>query len=352
MDLHGGNIYRLKREGKGELLDYSSNINPLGVPEKFKKSVIENFDILEKYPDPDYIELRESIGKYNNVDIENIVVGNGATEILFLYMKSLKPKKALIVAPTFAEYRRALESIDCEIDYFVLDEKEDFNLNMEKFIDSIPQCDLVVMCNPNNPTGNFISLENIKKINEELKKRNIKLFIDEAFIEFIKGWEKFTAINLKDSNIFVMRALTKFFAVPGLRLGYGISYDKEIMKTLPKYKEPWSINSFADIAGKTMLWDKEYIEKSESWIEEEKVWFYNETLKIEGIKTYRTNTNFILIQLLNKSSNEVREKLIERGIVIRDASNFVGLNNYYIRLAIKDRENNMKILKNLAEVVR
>ena len=101
-----------------------------------------------------------------------------------------------------------------------------------------------------------------------------------------------------------------------------------------------------------MLWDREYIEKSESWIEEEKVWFYNEALKIEGIKVYRTNTNFILIQLLNKSSNEVREKLIERGIVVRDASNFVGLNNHYIRLAIKDRENNMKVLKNLAEVVR
>lgn len=352
MDLHGGNIYKLKREGKEELLDYSSNINPLGVPEKFKKSVIENFDILEKYPDPDYVELRENIGKYNYVDIEKIVVGNGATEILFLYMKSLKPKKAFIVAPSFAEYRRALESIDCEIEYFKLDEKENFNLNVEKFIKSIPQCDLVVICNPNNPTGNFITLENIQKINDELKKKNIKLFIDEAFIEFIKGWKKFTAINLKDSNIFIMRALTKFFAVPGLRLGYGISYDEEIMKVIPKYKEPWSINSFADIAGKTMLWDKEYIEKSETWIEREKEWFYNETLNIEEIKSYRTNTNFILIKLLNKTSNEVREKMIEKGIVVRDASNFVGLNNNFIRLAIKDRENNIKVLQALKEVVR
>lgn len=352
MDLHGGNIYRLKREGKGELLDYSSNINPLGVPESFKQKVIENFDILEKYPDPDYVELRESIGRYNGIDIENIVVGNGATEILFLYMKSLKPKKAYIVAPSFAEYRRALESIDCEIEYFILDEKENFNFDVERFINSIPQCDLVVICNPNNPTGNFISLENIQKINKELKKRGIKLFIDEAFIEFIKGWEDFTAVNLKDSNIFIMRALTKFFAVPGLRLGYGISYDREIMKTIPKYKEPWSINSFADIAGKVMLWDREYIEKSEKWIEEEKIWFYNETLKMNGIKSYRTNTNFILIKLLNKTSDEVREKMIEKGIVIRDASNFVGLDNHYIRLAIKDRENNRKVLQSLSEVVR
>lgn len=352
MDLHGGNIYRLKREGKEELLDYSSNINPLGVPEKFKQKVIESFDILEKYPDPDYVELRESIGKYNEIDIENIVVGNGATEILFLYMKSLKPKKAFVVAPSFAEYRRALESIDCEIEYFLLDEEKNFNLDVDRFISSIPQCDLVVICNPNNPTGTFIPLEDIKRINEELKKKNIKLFIDEAFIEFIKGWEDFTAVNLKDRNIFVMRALTKFFAVPGLRLGYGISYDTEIMKTIPKYKEPWSINSFADIAGKTMLWDREYIEKSEKWIEEEKKWFYNETLKIEGIKSYKTNTNFILIQLLNKSSKEVREEMIDRGIVVRDASNFVGLNENYIRLAIKDRENNKKVLLALNEVVR
>lgn len=352
MDLHGGNIYRLKREGKGELLDYSSNINPLGVPESFKQKVIENFDILEKYPDPDYVELRENIGRYNNVEIENIVVGNGATEILFLYIKSLKPKKTLLLAPSFAEYRRALESIDCEIIYHNLEEKKDFKLDVQSFLETLPQCDLVVICNPNNPTGNFIPLEDIKKINEELKQRGTKLFIDEAFIEFIKGWEDFSAVTLKDSNIFVMRALTKFFAVPGVRLGYGISYDNEVMKKIPKYKEPWSINSFADIAGKIMLWDREYIEKSEKWIEEEKVWFYNETLKIEGTKSYRTNTNFILIQLLNKTSVEVREKMIERGIVVRDASNFVGLNNRYIRLAIKDRENNKKVLQTLSEVVR
>lgn len=352
MDLHGGNIYRLKREGRGELLDYSSNINPLGVPESFKQKVIENFDILEKYPDPDYVELRENIGRYNNVEIENIVVGNGATEILFLYIKSLKPKKALLLAPSFAEYRRALESVDCEIIYHNLEEKKDFKLDIQSFLETLPQCDLVIICNPNNPTGNFIPLKDIKKINEELKRRGTKLFIDEAFIEFIKGWEDFTAVNLKDSNIFVMRALTKFFAVPGVRLGYGISYDNEVMKKIPKYKEPWSINSFADIAGKIMLWDRDYIEKSEKWIEEEKVWFYNETLKVEGIKSYRTNTNFILIQLLNKTSAEVREKMIERGIVVRDASNFVGLNNHYIRLAIKDRENNKKVLQALGEVVR
>ena len=351
MDLHGGNIYRLKREGKGELLDYSSNINPLGVPESFKRAIIENFDILEKYPDPDYVELRENIGRYNKVDVKNIIAGNGATEILFLYMKAMKPKKTLIISPSFAEYKRALDSVESEIIHYPLLEENNYNLDIESFLKEVPKCDLVVICNPNNPTGSFISLENIKKINDVLSEKGIKLFIDEAFIEFIRGWEDMTSVLLEDKNIFVMRALTKFFAVPGVRLGYGITYDEEIMKKMEKYKEPWSVNSFADIAGKIMLWDKEYIEATENWIEEEKKWFYEESCKIENIKTFKTNVNFILVKLLKKNSSVVRDEMIEKGVVVRDASNFMFLNEQYIRLAIKNRENNIKVLQALKEVM-
>ncbi|WP_443863890.1 pyridoxal phosphate-dependent aminotransferase [Fusobacterium ulcerans] len=351
MDLHGGNIYRLKREGKGELLDYSSNINPLGVPESFKRAIIENFDILEKYPDPDYVELRENIGRYNKVDVKNIIAGNGATEILFLYMKAMKPKKTLIISPSFAEYKRALDSVGSEIIHYPLLEENNYNLDIESFLKEVPKCDLVVICNPNNPTGSFISLENIKKINDVLSEKGIKLFIDEAFIEFIRGWEDMTSVLLEDKNIFVMRALTKFFAVPGVRLGYGITYDEEIMKKMEKYKEPWSVNSFADIAGKIMLWDKEYIEATENWIEEEKKWFYEESCKIENIKTFKTNVNFILVKLLKKNSSVVRDEMIEKGVVVRDASNFMFLNEQYIRLAIKNRENNIKVLQALKEVM-
>lgn len=351
MDLHGGNIYRLKREGKGELLDYSSNINPLGVPESFKRAIIENFDILEKYPDPDYVELRENIRRYNKVDVKNIIAGNGATEILFLYMKAMKPKKTLIISPSFAEYKRALDSVGSEIIHYPLLEENNYNLDIESFLKEVPKCDLVVICNPNNPTGSFISLENIKKINDVLSEKGIKLFIDEAFIEFIRGWEDMTSVLLEDKNIFVMRALTKFFAVPGVRLGYGITYDEEIMKKMEKYKEPWSVNSFADIAGKIMLWDKEYIEATENWIEEEKKWFYEESCKIENIKTFKTNVNFILVKLLKKNSSVVRDEMIEKGVVVRDASNFMFLNEQYIRLAIKNRENNIKVLQALKEVM-
>lgn len=351
MDLHGGNIYRLEREGKSSILDYSSNINPLGVPETFKKAVIENFDVLVKYPDPDYIELRSSISKYNSLNIENVVVGNGATEVLFLYMQALRPKKALIVAPSFAEYKRALESVDCEIIYYKLLPEKNFALNIEEFSKNIPQCDLVIICNPNNPTGTFIPLENIKRINNILKVKKIKLFIDEAFIEFIKGWEEMTAANLRDENIFIMRALTKFFAVPGLRLGYGIYFDKEIVSQLLMKKEPWSVNSFADIAGKVMLKDEKYITATEEWIDKEKKWFFEECNKINKIRAYKTNTNFILIKLIADTAENIKVKMLEKNILVRDASNFVGLDEHYIRLAIKNRDNNIKVLEALKEVV-
>lgn len=351
MDLHGGNIYRLEREGIDNILDYSSNINPLGVPNTFKMSVLENFSVLEKYPDPEYIDLRKSIAHYNDISLENVIVGNGATEILFLYMKSLKAKKIMIVAPTFAEYERAARISGKEIEYFPLEKIEDFNLNIEKLLESIGECEAVVLCNPNNPTGKFIDLEKIDKLSEELEKKQKKLFIDEAFIEFVDDWEKKTAVNLKRKNIFILRALTKFFALPGVRLGYGITLDKDSLKSMEEKREPWSVNSFAELAGKVMLQDSEYIEATEKWISEEKRWFYSELNKIEKIKPYETESNFILIELLEDTAQKFREKMIQEGILVRDASNFKFLNESYIRLAIKDRERNEKVLEKIKKVV-
>ena len=182
MEIHGGNIYKLQREGKKDILDYSSNINPLGVPESLKKAVSENFSVLTRYPDINYTELRESIGKYNNISPENIIAGNGATEVLFLYIKALKPKKVLIAAPTFAEYERAVKNAECEIDFFELKEEDNFTLNKDKFIQKAVNYNLAVICNPNNPTGKFISKEIIFEINNSLEKAGTKLFIDECFI--------------------------------------------------------------------------------------------------------------------------------------------------------------------------
>ena len=347
-DLHGGNIYRFERKGK-EVLDFSSNINPLGVPQKFIDIAKENFDKLTNYPDPYYIELREKIGEHNSVTKENIIVGNGATEILFLYMRAVKPKKVLVLAPCFAEYERALKSVGAQIEYFELKEKNNFYPDIQTLKKKLEgqHYDLFLFCNPNNPTGQLIKFDDVKDLAAICKKQDMKIFIDEAFIEFVENWKEKTAALLKNKDVFIMRAFTKFFAIPGLRLGYGISFDEELMNKLQAEKEPWSVNTFANLAGLVMLDDKDYIKKSEKWVAEEKKFLYKELSKNKNLKVYKSECNFLLIKLLTTTSQEIQARLLEKNILVRDASNFQFLDESYIRVAVKDREKNLKLIESL-----
>ena len=385
MDFHGGNIYKIFREKNiKEILDYSSNINPYGIPESLKKRITENLEILERYPDPDYIELRQKLAHLNKVDISNIILGNGATEIIFLFMKVINPKKILIAAPTFGEYERAVKATErvenssvlgnsnkkkdddnsyekqkIEIEYFELNESDDFKLNIHNLKNELEKkYDLLIICNPNNPTGKFLKLSETEQILKECNKYNTKLFIDEAFIDFLKDGMKESIINTKENryNLFVTRAFTKFFAIPGLRLGYGIYFDKNFEKEISEKKEPWSVNNIAEIAGLTVLDDTKYIEETLKWIEEEKIYMYEKLNKISGIKVYETEVNFIAGKIDEKLFSEglnvkiLREKMLEQGILIRDASNFKFLDERFFRLAIKNRKNNNRVIETLKKI--
>lgn len=383
MDFHGGNIYKVFREKNlKEILDYSSNINPYGIPESLKSRIIENLEILERYPDPDYVELREKLAHLNKIDISDIVLGNGATEIIFLFMKVINPKKILIVSPTFGEYERAVKateiprdivSLSCsgdnknienkeiEIEYFELKESDDFKLNIGNLKNELEnKYDLLIICNPNNPTGKFLKLAQTEEILKECNKYDTKLFIDEAFIEFLADGMKESIINTEENkkNLFVTRAYTKFFAIPGLRLGYGMYFDKELEKKISEKKEPWSVNNFAEMAGLTVLDDAEYIEKTLKWIAEEKIYMYEKLNKISGMKVYETEVNFITGKIDEKLFSEglnvkiLREKMLEQGILIRDASNFKFLDERFFRLAIKDRASNERVIEAMKEIFR
>ena len=385
MDFHGGNIYKIFREKNiKEILDYSSNINPYGIPESLKKRITENLEILERYPDPDYIELRQKLAHLNKVDISNIILGNGATEIIFLFMKVINPKKILIAAPTFGEYERAVKATErvenssilgdsnkkkddenscgkqkIKIEYFELKESDDFKLNIHNLKNELEKkYDLLIICNPNNPTGKFLKLDETEEILRECNKYNTKLFIDEAFIDFLKDGMKESIINTKEDkqNLFVTRAFTKFFAIPGLRLGYGIYFDKNLEKEISEKKEPWSVNNIAEIAGLTVLDDTKYIEETLKWIAEEKTYVYEKLNEINGIKPYKTEVNFITGKIDEKLFSEglnvkiLREKMLEQGILIRDASNFKFLDERFFRLAIKDRKNNDRVIETLKKI--
>ena len=381
MDFHGGNIYKVFREKNlKEILDYSSNINPYGIPEGLKKRIIENLEILERYPDPDYVELREKLANLNNVNLSDIVLGNGATEIIFLFMKVINPKKILIVSPTFGEYERAVKAVgtsrnsidlscsddnknienkEIEIEYFELKESDDFNLNIGNLKNELEKkYDLLIICNPNNPTGKFLKLAQTEEILKECNKYDTKLFIDEAFIEFLADGMKESIINTEENkkNLFVTRAFTKFFAIPGLRLGYGMYFDKELEQKISEKKEPWSVNNIAEMAGLTVLDDTEYIEKTLKWITKEKIYMYEKLNEISGIKVYETEVNFITGKIDEKLFSEglnvkvLREKMLEQGILIRDASNFKFLDERFFRLAIKDRASNDRVIEAMKEI--
>ena len=383
MDFHGGNIYKVFREKNlKEILDYSSNINPYGIPESLKKRITENLEILERYPDPDYVELREKLAHLNKVDMSDIVLGNGATEIIFLFMKVINPKKILIVSPTFGEYERAVKAVgtsrnsidlSCsddnknienkkiEIEYFELKESDDFKLNIGNLKNELEKkYDLLIICNPNNPTGKFLKLAQTEEILKECNKYDTKLFIDEAFIEFLADGMKESIINTEENkkNLFVTRAFTKFFAIPGLRLGYGMYFDKELEKKISEKKEPWSVNNIAEMAGLTVLDDTEYIEKTLKWITKEKIYMYEKLNEISGIKGYETEVNFITGKIDEKLFSEglnvkiLREKMLEQGILIRDASNFKFLDERFFRLAIKGRASNDRVIKVLKGIFR
>ena len=385
MDFHGGNIYKIFREKNiKEILDYSSNINPYGIPESLKKRITENLEILERYPDPDYVELREKLAYLNKVDISNIILGNGATEIIFLFMKVINPKKILIVSPTFGEYERAVKAKErvedssilgdsnkkkddeksfgkqkIEIEHFELKENDDFKLNIDNLKNELAKkYDLLIICNPNNPTGKFLKLDETEEILKECNKYNTKLFIDEAFIDFLKDGMKESIINTKKNkqNLFVTKAFTKFFAIPGLRLGYGVYFDKNLEKEISEKKEPWSVNNIAEMAGLTVLDDTEYIEKTLKWITKEKIYMYEKLNEINGIKAYKTEINFITVKIEDKLFSKelnvkiLREKMLEYSILIRDASNFKFLDERFFRLAIKNRKNNIRVIETLKKI--
>ncbi|WP_432665702.1 threonine-phosphate decarboxylase CobD [Wukongibacter baidiensis] len=354
---HGGNIYEIAKQygiDENEILDYSANINPLGIPSKFKETIISRIDVIENYPDPDYKDLVSAIARYNDIDEKFIIPGNGATEIIFQIAQAVKPNKSLLLAPTFLEYERALRRVGSEIEYYFLKENDDFRINKKDFLEKLnDDIDLVVICNPNNPTGQITSKKVLFEILNECKNKDIKLMLDEAFIEFLDNEDENSLMEyLKDyDNLFIIKALTKFFAIPGLRLGYGLMSNPKIRESIINRKEPWTINGFAAISGEVLLGDKDYINRSKEFFKTERKYMYERLKEIKGIKAYEPYANYVFFKLMNEKIMDLRTALIREKILIRQCDNYVNLDNNFFRVAIKDRKSNERLIKALREVL-
>ena len=342
---HGGiNSIKSKKNG---ILDYSSNINPLGCHPGVKKYLKKQMDLLSIYPDSDSVELKKNLEWYTKIPEKQIVVVNGATEIIYNFSKAFLNKKTpvLIPIPTFSEYEAAATLQNCKISFL-----KTMNLNddLDDFIDKIPKKGCIFICNPNNPTGILLSRKRMQKIIQEANKKSTLVFVDECFIELSDPQQSVIKDIKKFENLFVLRSLTKSFGLAGIRIGYGLG-NKKIISILNNIKIPWNVSGIAQKAANAALCYHNYLDKSSKIIKKEKINLKKSISKIEGFSCYNTDTNFILIKTKQKS-NVIQKKLLRKKILVRDCNSFRGLNDNYIRIAIKTPKENKKLIKAL-EVV-
>lgn len=355
--IHGGDVYSEGLLKGRELLDFSSNINPLGLPESFKEHINEAMDNLVRYPDIKYRKVKEALSEYTGIEEEFIVIGNGAAEILDLSIGSIS--SAVLLVPSFAEYELSLKKWTIPYTYVEMIENHiegkmyEYIIDYNKVLNELDNKEALIIANPNNPNGTIINEDSFKEILDFAEKNNKRIIIDEAFIEFVgDNTKSMTKYIHKYKCLFVVRALTKFFAMPGIRFGYGFSSDEKFLNKIREKQNPWNVNAFAEVAVQYSLKDRNYIDKSLKWIVSERSIFIIELLEIDIFKkVYKTEGNFVLLQLNGGITCEkLYHRLMIKGILIRKANNYIGLDNSYIRLAIKDREKNNIILKALKEV--
>lgn len=349
---HGSDVEAIEKIygiNKESIISFSANVNPLGISPKLRDTLTDKIDAITSYPDRDYTSLRKQIAVYSNVDMENIIVGNGATELISLFIKIFQPKKALIIGPTYSEYEREIAIEGGHVKYYQLDEDNDFKLDiscLKKELGS--DIDLLIICNPNNPTSSALTVDDMKEVLNICKSKNIFVMVDETYVEFVEDINKISSCPLTKEydNILILRGISKFFAAPGLRLGYGICANKKLISQINKRKNPWSINSLAAVAGEIMFTDSKFINESRELISLERKRISSILNSHKNIKCYPPTANFILVKILKEdvSSQDLFNAAIKKGYMIRDCSSFHFLNNKFIRFCFMMPEANDKLI--------
>lgn len=349
---HGGNLnyYSEKYEiPQNLLLDFSANINPLGPSKKVFDAISVNIENIKDYPEPNSETLLNIAEKKLNIDKNSFIFGNGAAELLFLLVNHLSPKKVFIPAPTFSEYERASKAVGSEVIYYSL--FDDYKFIDLSFVKNISEGDIVFICNPNNPTGTFFQQEIIEELLIEVNNKKAYLFLDESFIDFIEDEKYFTFQNKVSevTNLFILYSMTKIYGIPGLRLGM-LFGKPSVISALYDKKDPWNVNIFAQKTGEILFNDFDFIKKSKKFFSLERNRFAKELATISNLKVYEPSANFIFIKITDGTDVELLEEfLIQEKILIRNCSNYPGLNNNFFRIAIKKPEENNLLYLNLVK---
>lgn len=330
---HGGNIYNCPIS-----YDFSANINPLGMPEGARKALEQCGPASQHYPDPDCTALREAVSKVEKVQADAILCGNGAVDLIFKLVQVLQPKTALLPVPSFSEYEKALTQAKTRIRHYLLRPENGFALGPD-FGEQCKQVDMVFLCLPNNPTGALLSREQLTRIRTCCRESGTVLVMDACFLDFaledVPAW-----IGPLQEKEVLLRAFTKNYGMPGLRLGYLISANPSYVKAMREWGPCWNVSVPATLAGMAALQEEGYLNRTRSLIQKERA-YLQEQLEQLGLTVYPSQANF----LLWKGREGLSEILRREGVAIRDCSNFVGLGPGYYRTAVRTHEENTVLIE-------
>lgn len=351
--MHGGDVEAWARSTgieAGQMLDFSASINPLGPPRSARKAFIKSYGEISRYPDPYGEKLKEALAEHHGMSSSEVLLGNGSTQLIYLFCAALRPRKALVVGPAFSEYANALVLAGASVRQFILTSDEGFQFSMDRFMAAWDKdCDLVLLPRPNSVTGQLIPKTKIESIARVALTRKSIVVIDEAFIDFVEK-DSIKTLLRENPYLMVLRSLTKYYALPGLRLGYLLGEARRVAQ-LAIYQEPWSVNAPALSVALACLKDTGFTSTTERWLKEERI-FLSECLKaIEGLHPFTSQTNFLLVKIDTKRLDAVqlRSFLSRKKILIRACNSFAGLGAEYFRIAVRQRKDNLRLLAALKE---
>ncbi len=354
---HGSDLEKIEMYygiRKEDIVSFSANVNPLGLSDAFRNALAGQLDVITSYPDRDYKSLKKAIAYYCQCNQEHVLVGNGSTELISLIIRLCRPGRALVLGPTYSEYERELLLAGKSCTYVATREEEQFVLKEEALTTCLcEEISLLILCNPNNPTSSLITRKQMERILEVCKRFDILVMVDETYMEFVPDADTVTAVSLTGSydNLVVLRGVSKFFAAPGLRLGYAVTGNAPLLSAVSDKQNPWAVSSLADAAGQLLFSDKAHIEKTRKLIDAERTRIYQMLSSMDGLRPYKPHANFILVRIVKDglTSVELFDMAIRRGLMIRDCSSFFAPDSTYFRFCFMLPKDNDRLLSCIRE---
>ncbi len=346
--IHGGDWAGYELEYGKAPLDFSASISPLGLPESVRKAVLDALEHADRYPDPQCRALRQALSEFHDVECRRIVCGSGASDLIDRICRTLRPRHAAVFVPGFSEYERGLLAEGCEVSFIHLPESENFRITQD-MLKQIPQnCELLFLCNPNNPTGVLTEADLLHQILICCRETKMHLVVDECFLDLTSAADRYSLIGELSniSELIILKAFTKLYAMAGLRLGYALCGSEALADRLERCGQPWPVSDLAQTAGIAALRETDYTDRVRSLINEERLRMRVALEKL-GLHIIPGEANYLLFE---SGDALLAAKMRARGILIRDCRSFRGLHEGWYRIAIRTREENDILLRNLREV--